>query len=61
MIKEKYCKIRSKYLAQGLAFLGFNYLKFGFGTDTTYGFINTDQFQIALKSFIELKRQLSSS
>lgn len=60
MKNEKYFEIRKKYLAEGLAFLGFSYLKFGYGADMTYGFEDTDKFQIALKKYIELRNELNN-
>ena len=58
MTNKKYYEIKKSYLAMGMNFLGFPFLKFGYGADTTYGFEDTKEFQIALKKFIELKSQL---
>jgi len=57
---DKYYEIKKKYLAQGMSFLGFKYMKFGFGADTIYGFENTPKFKTALLKFIELRNQLIS-
>ena len=60
MENDKYYEIKKMYLAQGMSFLGFKYLKFGYGADTTYGFLDTPEFKIALQKFIELRNQLIS-
>jgi len=52
---KEYYEIRKKYLAEGLAFLGYRYFKEGFGKDTIYKFKNTKEFNIALNELMKLK------
>ena len=55
MENKQYYEIRKKYLAESMAFLGYKYMKDGYGKDTTYRFENTDQFNKALTGLMELK------
>ncbi|APQ95568.1 hypothetical protein [Clostridium botulinum] len=52
---KEYYEIRKKYLAEGLAFLGYRYFKEGFGKDTIYKFKNTKEFNMALNELMKLK------
>lgn len=52
---KEYYEIRKKYLAEGLAFLGYRYFKEGFGKDTIYKFKNTKEFNTALNELMKLK------
>ncbi|EJO5347014.1 hypothetical protein NRP93_001080 [Clostridium botulinum] len=54
---KEYYEIRKKYLAEGLAFLGYRYFKEGFGKDTIYKFKNTENFRQALTGLMELKEK----
>ncbi|MEL5897279.1 hypothetical protein AAGC94_04245 [Clostridium sporogenes] len=55
---KEYYEIRKKYLAEGLAFLGYRYFKEGFGKDTIYKFKNTKEFNIALNELMKLKNRV---
>ncbi|GCD11404.1 hypothetical protein [Clostridium tagluense] len=55
----KFLEVRSKYFAQGLSFLGFRYMKFGFGVDTIYGFEDTQILRTAMTKMISLKNSLN--
>lgn len=54
---EKYI-IRKKYLAEGLAYLGYRYFKDGYGKDTKYIFQDTENFRNALTGLMELKKEV---
>lgn len=54
---KKYYIIRSEYFAKGLAFLGFDYYKFGYGKDTEYSFENTTELQSAIKQLFKLRNE----
>lgn len=60
MENTKYYEIEKHYLAEGMSFLDFSYLKFGYGADSKHGFEDTEKFQIALRKFIDVRNQLSS-
>lgn len=56
---KKYTIIDKRYLAEGLAFLGFIYRKEGFDKDTKYIFEDTEQFRYGLHKYLELKKELN--
>ena len=51
----KYFEIKKKYLAEGLAFLGFKYYKFCTPEYTLYSFVDTPEFRSALNEMLKLK------
>ncbi|MGJ0845962.1 hypothetical protein ACR77J_04660 [Tissierella praeacuta] len=55
---KKYYIVRNKYLAEGMAFLGFRYMKFGFGKDAEYSFEDTKEFRDALAQILQLKKNI---
>ncbi|NMM64379.1 hypothetical protein HBE96_17300 [Clostridium sp. P21] len=58
MENKEYYNIRKKYLAEGMAFLGYKYFKEGYGKDTIYKFKNTKEFNTALTGLMELKKRV---
>jgi hypothetical protein len=57
---REYISIKGKYLAEGLAWLGFTYFKYQDREgDTYYSFENTEKFNKAHKKMIELKQELN--
>ncbi|WP_029453168.1 hypothetical protein [Clostridium algidicarnis] len=55
---EKYYVIKNKYLAEGLAFLGFRYFKYNQNGKETYSFIKNEDFLNAMQSIIKLKNEI---
>lgn len=56
---KKYYNVDSRYLANGLSFLGFRYYKFNDEGSTTYSFEDTDEFRKCLSTILTLKRDMS--
>lgn len=56
---EKYYIVRNKYLAEGLAFLGYRYQKFGYGKETEYSFPNSNNIKDAINYLLELKKKIN--
>jgi hypothetical protein len=57
-MNKQYYEIRKKYLAESMAFLGYKYIKEGYGKDTIYLFENTIEFNTALTGLMELKNKV---
>ena len=53
-----YVIIDNPYLANGLAYLGFRYFKYGTGKETVYKFIDSEEFQIEFNYLVKKKREL---
>lgn len=58
MNEQQFYEIRNRYLAEGMAFLGYKYRKFGYGRDTVYIFEDTKEFRVALTAFMGIKEKL---
>lgn len=58
-MENKYTIIDKRYLAEGLAFIGFKYKKDGIGKDAKYVFEDTEQFRYGLHRILELKKELN--
>lgn len=50
-------QIKNKYLAEAMSWLGFRYYKTGFGKDTIYTFIETEEFKKCLSDMLEYKQK----
>ena len=58
---EKYYIVENKYLAEGLAFLGFRYYKFtGKKGFTVYGFIDVEDFRKGMNGLLDLKKEMGN-
>lgn len=55
MEKKKYYTVNKIYLANGLAYLGFNYYKFNNETGVIYSFEDTPFLRSAVKELEELR------
>lgn len=55
---KDYYEVRSRYLAEALAFLGFRYIKLGFGKETLYSFEDTYDFRFYLTRLLDLKKSV---
>ncbi|ENK1242990.1 hypothetical protein AB2063_001118 [Clostridium botulinum] len=61
MKNNKYFEVKNKYLAEGLAFLGFKYFKFN-NKETNkiiYSFEDTEIIQDAIKHLLKLKKEIN--
>lgn len=58
---EKYFEVRNKYLAEGLAFLGFKYYKFNDKETgkTIYSFEDTKTIQDTIEHLLNLKKEIN--
>lgn len=59
-MSKKYYIVRNKYLSECMAFLGFRYMKFGFGKDVEYSFEDTKEFRSALARVLQLKKDIQN-
>lgn len=59
---KKYFEVRNKYLAEGLAFLGFKYFKFNNKETgkTIYSFKDTEIIKDTIEHLLKLKNEISS-
>lgn len=58
-MEQKYYKIRKKYLAAALGYIGFKYYKFNEGEKIIYSFEDTNKFRQALTKLTELKNEIN--
>ena len=56
---DKYFEVKNKYLAEGLAFLGFRYMKFSKGNKVVYSFEDTTEIKSVMNELIEMKNKLN--
>ena len=55
---QKYYIVNNKYLAEGLAFLGFRYYKMGEGKETKYSFEDTEKLKDSIKKLLKIKKDI---
>ncbi|WP_051931598.1 hypothetical protein [Clostridium sp. KNHs214] len=60
MTSQQYYEINKKYLAESLAYLGFEYYKFNDNDRFRYSFKNTEQFQKALNDMVKLRKKYNT-
>lgn len=55
---KNYYEVRNGYLANGLAFLGFRYIKIGFGKEATFHFEDGEELRYHVDKMIEMGNRL---
>lgn len=60
MNEKKYRSVKKKYLADALAFLGFEYYKFSNEDGISYSFEDTQKLKYAIDALMQIKRNCAS-
>jgi len=58
-MENTYFEIRSRYLAESLAFLGFKYQKYGYDRDTRYSFKDSKLIHSTISRLLSMKKELN--
>ena len=55
---KKYYQVYNKYLAEGLAYIGYRYRKYGLGKHTVYSFVADHGIQVVVEELLELEKKV---